>query len=50
MPCAGNLGQLIKNVASVIEADTLDRICPSSGINLIGGNRMVVPPLQLELL
>jgi hypothetical protein len=37
MPCTGNLGQLIKNVASVVEANTLHGICPSSGINLIGG-------------
>ena len=50
MPCTGNLGQLIKNVASVVEANTLDSICPSSGLNLIGGNRMVVLPLSLELL
>jgi hypothetical protein len=41
---------LIKNVASVVEANTLHGICPSSGINLIGGNRMVVLPLSLELL
>lgn len=50
MPCTGNLGQLVKNVAAMVEANTLHGICPSSGINLIAGNWMVVLPFSLELL
>jgi len=46
MPRAGNLRQFIKNVASVVEAHTFDGIHSSRGVNLIGGNRMVVLPLS----
>ena len=50
MPRTGNLRQLVKNVASVVEAHAFDRIHLSSGIELIGRNRMVVLPVPLELL
>jgi hypothetical protein len=44
-----NAQRVGQNVASVIEADALDRIRPSGGMNLIGRNRMVVFLLSPEL-
>jgi len=37
-----------KHVASVVEPSAFNRVCPSSGINLTGGNRIVVLPISLK--
>ena len=50
MPCAGNLRQVVQNIAPAVEANAFDDIRLSSGIELIRQNRVVVPPLSLELL